>query len=750
MKSIDIGTAFLVKGELDVATEEPEFTVERNCFLQAASSDDTEDTLKENGWAYAKHEDKFYILGEDAIKIKNLLTIGGKEKDSNIIMTKVGDLRRPMKNGILNTGGEKLSVAIIQKLIANLLGPPSHPGEVLCFCSPGDPADKSLSVVFHRTMLTNFLKSLGYTVECIPEALAIIFSQRPVADDPNEENGQAPFSGIGFSLGGGMANCCFGYKKMPLINFSVTNCIPPGNKVITTNGLINIENINTDDLVLNRTGRWSHVNNTNSKMFNGDIYKFKASGQGEWSTTGDHRLWIKSEKTNFEWEWVEAKDVNIDDKVMQPWIDTHETKHTIGWTRENTNEYMNETMQSKQYYFLGRFLGDGSVFKDKNSDRGIQIALNANSPIKQKFLQSTMESTFGREVSVVLCEKNNVILLKLHDSGLAKWFRKNCYVQSRSGEWMDKIFPWDIAHLQENHLRFFIAGLLDSDGYVDEQKNTIYLGITSPCLAQSFYLALMKIGLKPTVSWRTREGSHDYMGKTIKHIRQIFEVTASGARCKEFIGWLRSENLTIFFDRSEIQGCNVAKITSIQKEQYSGMVYDISVDDKSNSFCLPGCVVHNCGDWIDEEAAKVAGIDVAAMTRFKESKLDLNNIDFADMRQAGLSIFYENMIQNALNKFSEQFNKLDSQIDVPLEIVVAGGTSMVPGFLDKFKKVAEELVLPFKIKNIRLADNPFYAVSHGCLVKAMAIDNKIKAASGDNTKLPENIQDSTPKRAKLK
>ena len=29
MKSIDIGTMFLVKGELDVATEEPEFMVER-------------------------------------------------------------------------------------------------------------------------------------------------------------------------------------------------------------------------------------------------------------------------------------------------------------------------------------------------------------------------------------------------------------------------------------------------------------------------------------------------------------------------------------------------------------------------------------------------------------------------------------------------------------------------------------------------------------------------------------------------
>ena len=376
MKSLDCGTMFLVKGELDVATDEPEFSVERNCFLQAAATDDTEETLKENNWAYAKHENNHYILGEDAIKLKNLLTVGSK--DQQIVVTKVGELRRPMRHGILNTGEEKLSVAIIQKLIGNLIGPPHHPDESLCFCAPGDPVDKNLTVVFHKTMLTNFLKSLGYAVECIPEALAIIFSQRPVAEDPNEEGGEAPFSGISFSFGAGMCNVCFAWKKMPLINFSIAQC----------------------------------------------------------------------------------------------------------------------------------------------------------------------------------------------------------------------------------------------------------------------------------------------------------------------------------------------------------------------------------GDWIDEEAAKVAGVDVSAMTRFKEKKLDLANVDYSDMRQAGLDIFYQNMIEHALNNFAEKFNQLDNQIDTPLEIVVAGGTSSVPGFLDKFKSVISGLELPFQIKDIRMAENPFYAVSHGCLVKAMAAEKKREAAGAPAP--PEKKEETPSKRVKLK
>lgn len=379
MKSLDVGTMFLVKGELDIATDEPEFTVERNCFLQSATTEDTEDTLTENNWSYAKHDKDYYILGEDAIKLKNLLTVGSK--DQGIVTTKVGELRRPMRHGILNTGEEKLSVAIIQKLIANLLGKPAFEGETLCFCAPGDPVDRNLSVVFHRTMITNFLKSLGYKVECIPEALAIIFSQRPVASDPTESGGEAPFSGISFSFGAGMANICFAWKKMPLINFSV---------------------------------------------------------------------------------------------------------------------------------------------------------------------------------------------------------------------------------------------------------------------AQS-------------------------------------------------------------------------------------------------------------GDWIDEESAKVAGVDVSAITRFKETKFNLNEVDYSDMRQAGLDIFYQNMVEHALNNFAEKFNQLDNQIDTPLEIVIAGGTASVPGFLEKFKSVVDGLELPFEVKTIRMAENPFYAVAHGCLVKAMSTENKAKTSKA--TPKPEKkdkIEEPLPKKVKLK
>lgn len=365
-KGIDVGTMFLVKGEVDVIAGGTSFTVERNVFLKAATTDDTEQTLKENNWAYAKLDGDFYILGEDAIKLKTLLTIKSTEENRGLVTTKIGELRRPMQDGILNTGEDKLSMAIIQKIIANLVGKPSKPNEVLCFCAPGDPVDNNLSVVFHRSMITGFLRSMGYTVECIPEALAIIFSERPVAEDESEEGGEAPFSGISFSFGAGMVNVAFAWKKMPLINFSI----------------------------------------------------------------------------------------------------------------------------------------------------------------------------------------------------------------ARSG------------------------------------------------------------------------------------------------------------------------------------------------------------------DWIDQESAKVAGVDISVITRYKEKNLDLRKIDMSDMRQAALDIFYQSMIEHALSNFAKKFNELENHIDSPLEIVVAGGTASVPGFIDKFKTVLSSLDLPFKVKSVRMAENPLYAVSNGCLIKALSVENK-QSAKEPSSKAPK-------------
>lgn len=359
--SADIGTMHLVKSEIDSITNTPAFTLERNVFLQTSNDSDSQEALQEDKWSYIKYNDNYYITGEDAIRLKNLLTIKTNENNNSIVMAKVGELRRPMQKGVLNTGEEKLSIAIIQEILKKLVGKPKKENEVLCFCAPADPVDTNMSVIFHKTILTNFFKSLGYQTECIPEALAIIFSENPKGEEKDEINGKmndVPFSGVSCSFGAGMSNIMFAWKKMPLISFSV----------------------------------------------------------------------------------------------------------------------------------------------------------------------------------------------------------------------------------------------------------------------------------------------------------------AKG------------------------------------------------------------------GDWIDKEAAKIAGCEISVMTKFKEKNLNLDKVDYSDIKQSALDVYYHALIEDMLNNFCSKFSQLENQIDSPLEIVLAGGTASVPGFLNKFKQAINGMQVPFKIKNIRLAKNPLYTVANGCLIKALSVEkNQSKA-----------------------
>ena len=355
MQGLDCGTMFLVKSSLDEIDEtDVSFEIERNVFAEVRNTlDDPEQVLKENNYAYVKHKDKYYVVGEDVFKVHAIESLFKKSGGSSYF----SDVRRPMKDGLINTAEDKMAIAIIQAIIKQLVGKPKYENEVLCFCAPGDPINSESNVIFHRTMLHSFISSLGYHAECINEALAIIYSECPVADDPDEPDGKAKFSGISLSFGSGMVNCALSWKQIPLLNFSMTHS----------------------------------------------------------------------------------------------------------------------------------------------------------------------------------------------------------------------------------------------------------------------------------------------------------------------------------------------------------------------------------GDWIDQEAAKIAGCDVATITKFKEKHLDLDNIDTSDVKQMALDIYYQAMIKNAMTHFASKFQNLDDneKRDTPLEIVVAGGTASVPGFVSKFESVLEQIDLPFAVKCVRLAKNPLYAVSNGCLVKAISIENKL-------------------------
>src|SRR5690606_33719084 len=96
------------------------------------------------------------------------------------------------------------------------------------------------------------------------------------------------------------------------------------------------------------------------------------------------------------------------------------------------------------------------------------------------------------------------------------------------------------------------------------------------------------------------------------------------------------------------------------------------------------------GDWIDQNVSKVRNVPVGKVTHEKERRLDLGNVDPRNGIQLGLEIYYEELIRHVLREFNAHFKSTQTTFTNPMEVVIAGGTASVPGFIDRFKRLLAE------------------------------------------------------------
>ena len=141
---------------------------------------------------------------------------------------------------------------------------------------------------------------------------------------------------------------------------------------------------------------------------------------------------------------------------------------------------------------------------------------------------------------------------------------------------------------------------------------------------------------------------------------------------------------------------------------------------------IVGMSVARGGDYIDKRVSEQTDVPLSQVTSKKERYLDFNNVDYDDDVIFALDAYYGATIEFVFTHFAKQFAKVKSEFDAPLEIVVAGGTSMPKGFCKKIEQTIQGLDLPFDIKEVRRAKDPMNAVVKGCLVQATISQKKIK------------------------
>ncbi|MFQ5503970.1 MAG: hypothetical protein ACE5F1_04130 [Planctomycetota bacterium] len=124
------------------------------------------------------------------------------------------------------------------------------------------------------------------------------------------------------------------------------------------------------------------------------------------------------------------------------------------------------------------------------------------------------------------------------------------------------------------------------------------------------------------------------------------------------------------------------------------------------------------GDWIDNNVAKVLGINASKATHIKEQGIDIRKPQ--NREEEAVAIYYRNLIHYIMENLGARFL---SGTDMPtfpdpVDIVCAGGTSLVGGFIEVFKDEFGKLDFPIPIRDIMRAEEALNSVAKGCLVAA--------------------------------
>jgi hypothetical protein len=121
------------------------------------------------------------------------------------------------------------------------------------------------------------------------------------------------------------------------------------------------------------------------------------------------------------------------------------------------------------------------------------------------------------------------------------------------------------------------------------------------------------------------------------------------------------------------------------------------------------------GDWIDSHAAQHTDETNNVVTSIKE-KADFSLYDSTTGIQRAISIYYESLLTYVVEQFKELYERTPKKqlpnVTMEMPIVIAGGTSLVLGFVEKLRELIKD-DFPVPISEVRHAEQPLFAVSNG-------------------------------------
>ena len=474
-------------------------------------------------------------------------------------------------------------------------------------------------------------------------------------------------------------------------------CFAKDTKVELTTGVANIQDIRIGDYIKTAQG-YKKVINTMRRS--SDSVAF-VTNRGGFICTPDHKIWNVTKQ-----DFIEAKNFNKQDEIEftsfnHNWnsegIEQKLPVYSIASLKNSASRNVSEiTFDENWAYLLGAFLGDGVgsyTARKTNRERGYNshllsayvgiCGLQEDLVVKK---WANLISEYGFNGNFVLDKRrdNNFGTFNIHHTELVSLFVRSFLALQEGGKVL-KIHPF-VFNSPINVKLSFIAGLLDTDGYLKHNHSKGYSDVAfcsqSIELTSDFVTLLNTIGVASSMRAEYNKKYNKYYYLCILHRNGIYQLNRLGLQ--RFLICPRKKEA---IEKQIEPAVHREKKNTFQCTVDNGLidVYDITVEDV-HEFYANGIRVHNCLAVVyGAESFRIA--DLLGITREEAQELINMYLNaFPDLKNYIQKCHYE---VNTYGKVSTSFGRL-RHLEEGRKLYKMYGHQLLDGIWAKRNKLQEE------------------------------------------------------------
>lgn len=404
------------------------------------------------------------------------------------------------------------------------------------------------------------------------------------------------------------------------MNRYYAGCLTPGEKVLTNHGLKNIEDINNNDLLLNKDGEFVPINKF-LKFYKEqeDVYEFKVSNIFRTTKfTKEHPLYVSDRiiKYNTKSNRQRQYEFNFDFKTADL-VKEGQWAKSPNIYRKETNDYLNlnfnkKILKDKDFWWLiGLWLGDG--WTDKYS---ICFSFNSKETTHINKAKSIVQRLFNKNTYERI--RNNCIELSFGNKKLSE-FLNDYFGKYAYGKKINEFIKYAPHKLKKQ----LILGYLDSDGCVIEKNNRYSASFVSINLEllESIQDILFSLNIVSNLSKLRNKKESFIQEKKINQketyqlrlghfdvlkLRSLFDEIDDLKLSKVNINKYNKRPSPTSFECFIKDGFIYNKIKKITKSKYTGYVYNF--DCKTHTFISYYITTHNCDTYDDDKVVDTVSL----------------------------------------------------------------------------------------------------------------------------------------------